>query len=329
MNNANRIRHLASLGLLAPLLAGCISLPPSVKKSVDETRTAVADLHRLHAQNARTFARMVEQRELHSRHLATLLQQAERERIEAQIEASKAKTLGEFDRRVSDILGVQFQTRVHREIHAKFDPLEQSTMSALSDARAEKAVFMHDPGLGPKVTAKERDLLNVRYHRSNTITAYFLALESALRSARVRFETDIEEKYNAKLKALLDTNGSDPAVDRVLEDFQRRIDQNLAELDEAYYSINHALSDVSAFLDTEAASKRFVRHALKGAGSALVDNFKAGNLDATLADLFGKKAAAVAKELQEVEGDLKAKAETAVREAADKIPIPALSSINP
>ena len=311
-------------GITPLLFTGCLSLPPEVKESVDETRQLVAELHKVHAQDARAYARLVEQRENYLQQSDAALRSTMRAMAEAQVAAAVAKTMAEFDHRAADVLGIEFQDTVSRRIMPPFCTIEHPALAALTDARALQAALTNDPGICSKIVVKERDLLHVHYERENAINSYFLALDSNLRNARFRFETEVEAQCSEKLKAFLDKIEAAPSANQQIEAFNKSIDSKIGQLDEAYYAVDHSLSDLSTFLDSEATSRRFIRHTVKGVATAVIEDLDKGQLGGKpLSEIFPKANVDFSKQLQDLQSGLEAKAEQAVRDAAGSIISPA------
>lgn len=308
------------------LLSGCVSLPPEVKESVDETRQLAGELHKVHAQDARAFALLVEEREHYLQQCDAALRCALRAMAEAQVAAAKAKTMAEFDRRAGDVLGIEFQDRLKRNIMPQFGTIEHSALVGLIDARTQQKFLTNDPAISQKLKAKHRDLLNAQYERENAISAYFLALDASLRSARFRFETEVEAQYNDALKAFLEQIQAATAADAALAAFERRMDTKMAQLDDAYYAVDHSLSDLSTFLDSEATSRRFIKHTAKGVATALIDDVNNGQLGGkAFSDLLAKQNLNFTKEIQQLQSSLQSKAQTAVKDAVGPVTPPAPS----
>jgi|KBSSwiStaDraftv2_1062776.scaffolds.fasta_scaffold34507_3 hypothetical protein len=324
-------RFLPSLPLVfvacgvAWLSTGCVTMPQEVKESVDETRTVVSELHKAHARDSRVIARLIAQREVYLREFGDNMRAAFRVRITAEAAASKTRTMAEYDRRAGELLGIQFQNQVRSKILPSFNPLERAALVRWIDANKEKSALANDPALGIKVTAMEREVLQTQHLRDEVIGGAFLSLEAALRNARFKFETEVNEKYNDKLKSFFEGLATELKSEQAREDFEQRLDAKLAQLDDAYYSVDHALSDLSTFLDSEASSRRFLKHTVKGFAGALVDDLKNGQLGGVaLSDIFEQKSQGFSKDLQSLEASLQTKAETVAKEVAkdvaDKLP---------
>jgi hypothetical protein len=156
----------------------------------------------------------------------------------------------------------------------------------------------------------------------------FLAYEAGIKKQRFAFETQIETVCNEKLQTILEQtanelasvplpNPGQPAND----DLHQRFEAKYAELDAAYFSVDHGLTDISTYLDSEATSSRFIAHAVKGVGQGLFDelasNNGAGAID--VLGLFGKKGQALSKSLQQVEADMHTKATDAITQIKDTV----------
>jgi len=206
-----------------------------------------------------------------------------------------------------------------------FCTVEHAALKGLIDARVQQAVLVNDPGIDSKVVAKQRDLLNTQYELENAIGSYFLALDANLRGARFRFETEVEAQYNAEFKAFLEKIEPSGGADKRLEAFLQSIDAKIAQLDDAYYAVDHSLSDLSTFLDSEATSRRFIRHTAKGAATALIDDVQKGDLGGkALSDLLSKNLN-FTKSIQQLQSSLESKAENAVKDAVAPITSPSPS----
>jgi len=321
-----RVPVALGLGLGTMLvLSGCVNLPPAVTKSVDNSREAVAQLHLTHAQDARALAGVVNRREAILKDAGAAVRKALRAQLEAEIAASKTRVMAEFDRRAGDLLGIQFQAKLKKQVFPKFDALERTNLLALLEALRNQVSHPTDAYMQEKVLATQKEIFKAQTERENVVAEFYLALHAGLSNARFKFETDVDEKYVDTIQPLLAVLVTETdAADKSLQEFNQRVDQRLAQLDESYNSLDQALSDLSTFLDSEATSRRFAAHFAKGAAAALVDDLKDGQLaGAALSDLLNKKAPGFMSTLKRVEDTMKSKAEEATQNAAARVPTPA------
>ncbi len=305
----------------ALLLSGCINLPPQVKDSVDNTRDIINQLHAAHAQDVRAFARFVEKRETDEKALREAVHREAQARAMAEVERFKAKTMADFDRCAADLLGIQFLDKVERDIVPKFYPLEKTCIEELADGEAEKVALPNDPGTAEKITTAERNLTDLQCQRSSTVIGYYLALNASIVKTRFNFETQVAQRYDEELKTFMDAIKADPGAEAALANFQKRTDTNLEQLDMAYYSVDHALSDISTFLDGESTARRFSTHFFKGFASALVDDLSSGQLGGTqLTGSLEDKINEFTKNLAQAGQTLQEQAKTTVATAASSLP---------
>ncbi|MGZ4961805.1 MAG: hypothetical protein ACXWKG_04810 [Limisphaerales bacterium] len=313
---------LASATAALLLTTGCINLPPQVKVSVEETRTAVAQLHKAHAQNARALERLTSLREQDLRAYRQSVATALRLQLQAQLDATKTRILADYDHQSGEVLGIQFQKIAQQHILAKFEPIEQKTLRALIDAERQHIAFPNDPGAFTKCVGTTRDFEDVQTKRDSSVIALFLTYEAALKKARYAFASDIEAKCNEKLQDFIEKNIVDVSVATPSDDtLAQRFSGQLADLDDAYLSVDHSLSDLSTFLDSEAMTSRFVSHAVKGFGQGLFDELTANNGAGAIdvVSLFGSKGQALAKVLQGVETDMHKQATDTIIQAKDVV----------
>ena len=66
----------AFLGAIS-MLAGCINIPPAVKNSVDRSREGVEQLHITHAQDARAFAKVVNEHAIYVKETSDVLRRVD------------------------------------------------------------------------------------------------------------------------------------------------------------------------------------------------------------------------------------------------------------
>ena len=112
-------------------ITGCATTPPEVKMLVVNVRTNVAELHISHAKDVRALAIVVNQREAALKEANCVVRHAFQQMLKAEIEASKAEVLAEFDQRAADMLGAEFQVRLQKDVYPKFDELERTNFDLL------------------------------------------------------------------------------------------------------------------------------------------------------------------------------------------------------
>jgi hypothetical protein len=128
------------------------------------------------------------------------------------------------------------------------------------------------------------------------------------------------KQFLADLDKVVPTD--DPSV--ALSSFETRIDGELTGLDNAYFSVDHELSDLSTYLDSEASQYRFAMHAAEGFGEALVDDLGNGQLGggAPLTGTLDDKIKEFTQNLQSVSTNLVTQAQSAVSNAVTTTPPP-------
>lgn len=300
--------------------AGCANIPAAVKISADNVRTNVQTLHGLHAKDVRALAAA----ECILKEDGQAVRQAFREKMEADIAASKTRVLAQFDRRAGDVLGAEFQTRLQSDVYPKFAGLEQTNFHALVLALQKKITYPDNPGVSEDLQAAQRNLDNVRFERDNTVSYYFIALSSALNRARFNFETQVEQEYGLSESNVITIVSSLNATNQDLISFNTNMDLCLQQLDDAYNQLDQALSDLSTDLDSSAVTTRMVKSFFTGVGSALVDDLKNGQLGAAaLSQLLNSQAPGLVKQLNGIESKMLTQADQSVTNAVNSVSTPA------
>jgi len=315
-----------SAGLGAFLLTGCVNLPPDVRQSVDATRTGVEKLHATYEGDARTFARMVEQREIEEIELRNAIRREAKARAKAEVARFKAETMAAFDRYAQDELGIQFEDKVERLILPRFDPLYAKDIQALADAAAAATSLATDPSNAQAVTAAARNLDEAERLRPTTVTYFYFELVAAISKERAKFETQVDQVYGTELRAFLDgIKEEDASADAALIAFEANTDAKIQQINDAYDAISQALSDISADVDAGAVSRRVIFRFGQGFGGQLLTDLSTGQLGGGGTQLTGtleNKIDSFTKSLGQDSGNLQNQAQQAVTSATGSVPLP-------
>ena len=318
---------LAAVSLSLALMlcfSGCTNIPPEVRQMADNVRTNVAGLHGVHAEDVRALALVVNEREAALKEADCEVRHFFQDEMEALIDASKSKVLAQFDQRAGDVLGANFQVSLEHDVFPKFDELERTNFNLLLDQIRSEATHANDPSAPGKARATELKLLQARSQRENAAAQYFIALATALKRERFNFETEMDQKLgDVKIKVISvvsATNAADPA----LSNYNKRVDDDLALLDQSYNQLDQSLSDISTDLDSGAVSKRFAKSFFTGVGGALVGDLKNGQFGASALTQFLKiQAPGLVNQLKTVETNMLSQVGTSVTNAVNSVPAPA------